>query len=260
MQYDTHVRLHIDPLIGTIKLADFAPADVARFRDALHAARSPALTAKIMTSLFSILAEAFSRCEVARNVIRDAASPSGKRHSRLRKRQERRLEVGVDIPSKEEINRLLETARGSRLRPLLITAIYTGLQASELRGLTWNDVELDKELVTVRQRADCRGTIGPPKSDAAKREVPLAPIVVNTLREWKLDCPRGALDLVFPNRVGKPEAHNSILVCKLHPLEDAAGVSRYGLHAFRHLPARSLSSSVLPRRGFRKSWVTPRSR
>jgi hypothetical protein len=37
-------------------------------------------------------------------------------------------------------------------------------------------------VLTVRQRADRWNTIGSPKSDSAKREIPLASIVVNTLR------------------------------------------------------------------------------
>jgi hypothetical protein len=42
--------------------------------------------------------------------------------------------------------------------------------------------------------------MGPPKSDAGKRDVPLVPMVVNTLREWKLACPKGDLGLVFSDR------------------------------------------------------------
>jgi integrase len=53
-----------------------------------------------------------------------------------------------------------------------VTAIFTGLRASELRGLTWDDVDLDRRVLTVRQRADRWNTIGSPKSDAGKREVP----------------------------------------------------------------------------------------
>jgi len=68
------------------------------------------------------------------------------------------------------VGSMLEHA--GRLRPLLATAIFTGLRASELRGLTWDAVDLDRRVLTVRQRADRWGTIGSPKLDAGKREVP----------------------------------------------------------------------------------------
>ena len=54
-----------------------------------------------------------------------------------------------------------------RWRPLILTAIFTGLRASELRGLRWEDVDLKKRELHVRQRADKFNTIGKPKSAAA---------------------------------------------------------------------------------------------
>jgi len=36
-------------------------------------------------------------------------------------------------------------------------------------------------------------------------------MVVNMLREWKLKCPRGKLDLVFPSGAGEIAHHANIL-------------------------------------------------
>jgi site-specific recombinase XerC len=247
-QYGQHLRLHIAPLVGIIKLADFSPDDVHRFRIGLTKPgpddREPcsrAMVTKVMASLSSILTEMVARGQVARNVVRDSTSASVKRQNRVEKRQEKRLEVGVDIPTKDELRAILGAAQG-RHRPLVVTAIFTGLRASELRGLRWSDVDLDSAILTVRQRADFENRLGDPKSEAGKREVPLAPIVVNTLREWRLACPKGALDLVFPNRSGNVQAHTHLLYRGLGPIEAAAGLSdrdhpKYGLHAFRHAAA-----------------------
>jgi integrase len=57
----------------------------------------------------------------------------------------------------------------------------------------------------VRQRADAWRHIGPPKSKAGKRDIPLAPIVINALRMWCVSCPQGDLGLVFPNNRGNVE-------------------------------------------------------
>jgi integrase len=101
-------------------------------------------------------------------------------------------------------------ARGA-VAQWLVTAVFTGLRSSELRGLRWDDVDLDRRVLTVRQRADRWGTIGSPNSQAGKREVPLAPIVITALREWRLQCPRFAegdeaprLWLVFPDSGDDP--------------------------------------------------------
>jgi hypothetical protein len=49
--------------------------------------------------------------------------------------------------------------------------------------------------------APIRGTMGAPKSEAGERAIPMTSMVANTLKEWKLACPRreGKLDLVSPN-------------------------------------------------------------
>jgi integrase len=188
-QYAQQLRLHIRPFIGLHKLADLTPATVADFRNVLIGqGRSRVLAGMVVSSLGSILSEAMTRGQVARNVVREQAR-GDRRRARVEKRHKRQLQVGVDLPTKDELRAMLEHA--GRLRPLLVTVIFTGLRSSELRGLTWDDVDLvDRRVLVVRRRADRWNVIGAPKSDAGKREVPLAPIVGSALREWKLACPR----------------------------------------------------------------------
>jgi len=67
-------------------------------------------------------------------------------------------------------------------------------------------------------------------------------MVVNTLREWRLACPRGDLDLIFPTATGQIEHHSNVLRA-LAPimievgLTDKEGRPKYALHAFRHFYA-----------------------
>jgi integrase len=108
----------------------------------------------------------------------------------------------------------------------MITAIFTGLRASELRGLRWRDIDLKNAELQVRQRADKYRKIGPPKTEAGERAIPLPPTVVNVLREWKLACPKGTLDLVFPNGKGNVEFHVNLIQRGLWPVLLAASVTR----------------------------------
>jgi integrase len=142
----------------------------------------------------------------------------------------------------------------------LLTAAFTGLRASELRGLRWKDVRLKEEKLHVQQRADRLNQIGRPKSAAGDREIPLRPLVLQALREWKLVCPKGDLDLVFPNGDGGIENLSNILQRGFQPAQVAAGVTvpgqdehgkpirdadgkpvsvakYYGLHSLRHFHA-----------------------
>jgi integrase len=149
----------------------------------------------------------------------------------------------VDIPTPDEIRTLVGKLNG-RWRPLLLTAIFTGLRASELRGLRWTDVDLKRSELHVRQRADRYNKMGAPKSETSERIIPLAPMLVNTLREWKLSCPKGELGLVFPNGAGRIESHSNIIHRGLEPAMIAAGIvtatgkAKYtGLHSLRHFYA-----------------------
>ena len=77
------------------------------------------------------------------------------------------------------------------------------------------------------------------------------PLVANTLREWKLACPKGELNLVFPTGTGKVESIANIVQRGLQAAQVAAGVAvdtgekdkkgnpilraKYtGMHALRH--------------------------
>jgi integrase len=243
-QYQQHLKHHIEPFIGTVKLAELTPSAVQNYRNRLvRDGRSHVMAKKALGSLGAILANAMANARVARNVVRDQARQHERRRQRrLEKRHKKQIEVGVDIPTKDEIRALLTHAQG-RGRPLIVTAIFTGLRASELRGLTWDDVDFDRETMTVRQRADRWNAIGSPKSDAGRREVPLAPMVVNALKEWNLACPKGEAGLVFPNGSGNVESLPNIHRSILGPLQFAAGITmekrrpKYGMHAFRHAAA-----------------------
>jgi integrase len=126
---------------------------------------------------------------------------------------------------------------------LLVTAIFTGLRSSELRGLTWSAVDLNNRTITVRQRADEWGNIGMPKSHGGQRTVPLSPIVLNTLKEWKLACPKTELDLVFPNGAGNLERLQNFTNRFWRPLQRKAGLADqsgeplFDLHPVRHFAA-----------------------
>ena len=244
-QYRQHVELHIVPLIGRLKLVDLTPQEVRKFEDRLRELkRSRPMIRKVMTSLGTILADAQEQGLAARNAVRELRRnrKKGKDH-RAEKREKGKLKVGVDIPTGEEVTRIISSAQG-RWRPLLITAVFTGLRASELRGIRWGDVDLKRGELHVRQRADRYNDIGKPKSEAGERVVPFGKVVSNTLREWKLVCPKSDLDLVFPNGVGKIESHANIINRGLIPAQREARVvskqrkAKYtGMHSLRHFYA-----------------------
>lgn len=254
-QYQQHLDIHINPKIGEILLTKLNAPRVRQFEDHLRDdGMSAAMVPKVMRSLGSLLADAQERGLIARNPVRDLAR--SRRRGKQRhadRRQKGKLKIGVDIPSREEIKGLADHLSG-RWRPLILTAIFTGLRASELRGLRWQDIDFDRKELHVRQRADRFNVIGRPKSEAGERSVPLPPLVLNSLREWKLVCPKGDESLVFPNGAGNVETLGNIINRGLVPAFKSAGVvvaigekdatgapvmtAKYtGMHSLRHFYA-----------------------
>jgi integrase len=226
-QYRQHLKLHIAPQIGGIKLANLTKARVESFRDhLLGSMKSRAMARKVLVSFKSILkAENYSH--VAANVSIGT-----------NKREKRHIEAGRDFPTPAEVRRIIDAAKDIRIRALLLMAALTGLRASELRGLRWIDTDLKARELHVRQRADRFCKLGAPKSGMSRRTLPLPAELITVLREWKLACPKGEKDLAFPTAAGEIQQHRSMLDSLAPAIIDAGVVDRgkpkYALHAFRH--------------------------
>jgi len=201
-----HVDLHIKPLIGMVKLSELTAPAVQAFANELLESRSRSMARRTLTSLKGVISEAQRSGLVGQNVALIARMGRG--------RTDREEEHRVVIPSKDHLKLMLAksaelwplTRKDTRdklvtccWRPLIVTAIFTGMRASELRGLAWPSVDFEAGTIKVHQRADRYNRLGPPKSKAGRRTIPMAPIVTNTLREWKVGCPTSKLDLVFPS-------------------------------------------------------------
>jgi integrase len=239
--YRQHIALHILPFLGPVRLAELTAPLVRDFIDRLRQAeRSAAMVKKVLVRLGSILADAQERGLVAQNVVRNLKAR--RRYGKDRQVEARargKLKVGIDIPTPGEIQGLIAHLKG-RWRPLLLTAIFTGLRASELRALSWQDVDLKRGELHVRWRADRYNAFGRPKSAAGERTIPIPPILLNTLKEHRLASKH---DLVFGNGRGNVENIGNIINRGFHPAQIAAGITngskaKYGgLHTLRHFYA-----------------------
>jgi integrase len=186
-----------------------------------------------MSALRLILSEMEETGLVARNVA------VGVRIERPSERENRALEVGVDVPTPDEAGTLLRHAQG-RARVRLALALFTGLRASEMRRLRWADIDLAGNPLHVRQRADWWGSMGNPKSKKGRRTIPLIPLVANALKEWRLAVPPGADDnLVFLGQHGRPLSHSALMV-GLDRVQRGVGIvgadgePKYSPHKLRH--------------------------
>jgi integrase len=246
--YEQHIRLHINPVCGGRKLSQITAPMVVGFRDQWLASLSFPMAKRVLRTFSAILNHAQATGKLTQNVALAVKMP----------RQSKRDQATKEIPKKSDIVAIIEASKASpdlSAHPLACIAIFSGLRASELRGLTWACVNLNQALLTVSQRADSTGQIGPPKSEAGNRTVPLPEMAVQACRKWKLACPPSDLGLVFPSLRGQVMSNQFMTHNVLGPVQIAAGITkpdgapRFGLHAFRHAAASLwIEQRVSPKR------------
>lgn len=227
--YEQHVRLHIVPRCGSMKLSQLTAPIVRTYLNEWLQSLSRSMAVRVLRSFKAILTNAQADGLVAQNVAL-AVKPAKVARERPKAKP----------PSKKALRAILKAAQDTndvQGGALVTLAIYSGLRASELRGLAWENIDLKSGKIAVRQRADARGQIGLPKSKAGFRTIPIPSGAASFLKRWKLACPAHELDLVFPSAKGKPLSHRVMMLNHVEPILSIAEVERIGMHAFRHSAA-----------------------
>jgi integrase len=123
----------------------------------------------------------------------------------------------------------------ARHRALTELLAGTGLRVSETLALQRRHLPLDGEQPHVRvRRALVKGTVAPPKSRHGRRNVPLAPSLVDRLRAHLADLPDSPETPVFATASGTALDADNLRRRMLKPLVEEAGAPWAAFHTFRH--------------------------
>jgi site-specific recombinase XerD len=222
-------RLYIEPRWGQYRLDAVRTMQVEEWLHSLPLA--PASKTKLK-SAFSVLYSHAIRYEwLTFNPI------SKVRTSSMRLREK-------DVLSPAEFQALLEQL-SVRDRAMVLLAGSTGLRRSEMIALTWTDVNTLTLEVNVL-RSCVRNRFGDTKTECSRRPVPLHPLVLAALLEWKEESLYKAdADFLFPSiRLNgeKPLSPDSLLKRSIRPALVRAGIvgKQIGWHNFRHSLATNL--------------------
>jgi integrase len=145
----------------------------------------------------------------------------------------------------EQIKALLEHLKDPGKTAVLLD-ILTGLRVSELLALKWSDVDFENlQIHVTRSIADQH--VGPCKTEASQKPVPLDPELAEALLMWRRRSPYPMdEDWVFasPASSGRlPYWSFSIFRTYIKPaLKEAKITSKVGWHTFRHSYATILKS------------------
>ena len=89
----------------------------------------------------------------------------------------------INIPTEDAVRALIENS-DDFWKPFWMIAATTGARLSELRALEWRNVHLNEGRIYIEQSAQRNGIIGPPKTQASYRELPIGSEIVRLLSRF----------------------------------------------------------------------------
>jgi integrase len=102
----------------------------------------------------------------------------------VRQSAKRRTPPAILLPS--EIKALID-GLALRERTLVLLAASTGLRQSEIFGLKWGDIDFERGTMSVI-RSIVYGVVGPCKTEASQKPVPMHPTLAYALMQWRKRC------------------------------------------------------------------------
>ena len=247
--YLTLFKVHIIPCWGGIPLDEVEAVQVEQWLRSLKAVPkkcknpasgraellplAPASKAKIKSRMYSLFEHAKRHKLCALNPIETVRQGS--------KRQKK-----PDVLTLDEIRALMVEVHNPAIRLAVLVAGVTGLRRSEVRGLKWQDIDLQAHWITPTQGSVRKHTTNL-KTRAAGEAIPIPEALSEAFREWRNQTAyRVDNDWVFasPETSGRsPFWFDSALERQLRPAARRAGITKtIGWHTFRRSLATVLTA------------------
>jgi integrase len=239
-RYAEIIRVHLKPLIGSVRLAKLAKVHVGRLLDDLE---QRGVKARVRQMCFRVLHTALN-VAVADDLL--VANPAA------RIKQPRVPAYEMKTYSPEETARLLAAAQGHRLYALLVVALDAGARQGEIFGLRWPGIDFATGVMSVTHSLEeIRGVrrLKEPKNGKVRR-VLLTPFAVEALADHrKLMLAEGhyqATGPVFPSNTGDWLRKSNFRRQVFHIWQQKAGIPRLRFHDLRHTAATNLLQASIP--------------
>lgn len=236
LNYSQHIKNHIKPAMGAIKLDTLNAHTIQKFYNALGDEKG--LTPKTIKNIHGVLHKALSQA-VMIGYLRFNPADACTLPRIVRK----------DIKPLDEdaTAQFIEAIQGHRYETVFLVTLFTGMRQGEVLGLTWDCVDLGKGIITINkqiQKAPGGGSIYNlvPTKNSKGRAVTPAPFVMELLRtqrkrqiEWRLKA--GPLwedtGLVFTDELGRHLMPHTVYHNFKHIVADM-GLPDVRFHDLRH--------------------------
>ena len=222
--YTSYLKCHIYPTWGDTPIDQIGTKDIQVFlNERSH------LAAKTLREILNLLKQ------VLDSAVEDGFIPSNPAKS------SRLSNPGKASKNREALDRdtLAEIASKLHLleendRRFLALALYTGMRRGEIVGLRWEDIDLENNVIHVQRSANInrgKGAIGETKTASSKRDIPIAPDLLNNLKPLKAT---GYVIVGKRDKSGAEPISCTIYSLMLKRIEKTIDMHGATAHVFRH--------------------------
>lgn len=238
VSYTSIVDNHIRPVLGKIALQKLKPPMIQKFYNQL---REKGLSPKYIKNIHGVLHRALDMAIKIEFIEKNYTSVCSLPKSEMKEIQP------LDAP---EQRKLLDAIKGEEYEDLIIVDLFTGLRSGELIGLTWDCIDFDKGIISVKKQlvqtrqTGAEYTFGSLKNGKTRVIMP-AQFVIQILKRHKIRQAEMRLaagefwnegkfpNLVFTHRDGSHLSQPTVWK-EFQKLLEKAGLEHHRVHDLRH--------------------------
>ena len=187
--YERIIHKQISVALGEKELTNLTTMDIQLFvTDLLNNGNTRTHSGLAANSVYGIISVIQSSLKMA--VILGYASKSvsvGIKHPKIKSKEI----TCFTISEQKKIEEAALSAKKDKYRGIIL-CLYTGLRIGELLALTWNDIDFDKNILSVTKTCHDGNEDGKhvriidtPKTENSRRQIPLSKTLVKMLKELK---------------------------------------------------------------------------
>ena len=232
--YKKQVEKHLKPALGSRRLEALDAHTIQKFYNSLTGmGLSPKTVKNIHGVLHSALQQAIANGYIRNNPTEACKLP------KVVKPEIKPLEP-------DEIAQMLKEAEKDDYCNLFVMAMFTGMRQGELLGLSWENVDFETGIISVKQQLQCKDGnyfLETPKSGKGRTILPASLVMEALLKEWQKqqsekrqagEMWNNPFNLVFTDATGKNLVRRTV-VKHFKKISQRAGISEDArFHDLRH--------------------------
>ena len=232
-QYSKVVQIHIQPYLGEIELTDLTPFVLQKFITDLstngNKRTGRGLSPNFIKKILSVIQNSLKTAHLV-GYLPEYSANKIKRPKIVEKQVE-----CFTIREQKKIEESALSAKKDKYRGIIL-CLYTGLRIGELLALRWNDIDFEKNILSVmktchdgNENGEHVRIIDSPKTEKSRRQIPLPKTLAKILKEMKKKskCEFVIADDEKPVFIRSYQRTFELLLKKL-------GLPHKGFHSLRH--------------------------